>query len=185
MPASAGPRSDPEVALPESAVGVECGRRAFPCDTAALDDGVAVGELYQPLDVLVDHQDGLASAAQPPEAAPDFLAHERREPFGRFIQDQEVRVRDERAADREHLLLAARELVALVLLAFCQFWKQLENAFGRPRIASPRAVLGERHEVLAHAQVREDLPPFGHERDAHARDAVGRESLDTLAAKSN
>src|SRR6266850_4773814 len=46
--------SDPEVAMPEPAVGVELGRAPLPGDATALDDGVAVGELHQALDILVD-----------------------------------------------------------------------------------------------------------------------------------
>src|SRR5687768_11739927 len=106
--------------MPEAAVTVKRGGSPLPRHAPALDDGVAVGELDQALDVLVDHQDGLPSAAQALEAFPDLLAHQRRESFSRFIQYQEVRIRDQGPADGEHLLLAAGELVALVLLAFLQ-----------------------------------------------------------------
>src|SRR4051812_29912901 len=66
---------DPEVAMPEAAVGVKLGGASLPRDPPALDDGVAVGELHQPLDVLVDHQDRLARGAQALEAFPDLFAH--------------------------------------------------------------------------------------------------------------
>ena len=35
-----------------------------------------------------------------------------REPFGRLVEEEDARVREQRAADRDHLLLAAGELVA-------------------------------------------------------------------------
>ena len=49
--------------MPKVAIRVQLGGAALPGDAAALDDGVAVGELHQPLDVLVDHQDGLAAGS--------------------------------------------------------------------------------------------------------------------------
>ena len=55
---------------------------AAPDDAAFFDDVMAVGELDQGADVLVDHQDGLALALQPREAGPDLLAQERREGAG-------------------------------------------------------------------------------------------------------
>src|SRR5438067_8917711 len=97
--------------MPEAAVGLELGRRALPGDAAALDDRVPIGEPQEPLDVLVDDEDRLPGLAQPREASPDLLAHERREPFGRFVHYQQMRIRDEGAPDREHLLLAAGKLV--------------------------------------------------------------------------
>src|SRR3989337_3274452 len=101
-----------KVAMPEATVRVKRRGASLPRHPAALDDGVAVGELHQALDVLVDHQDGLPRAAQALEAFPDLLAHQRRESFSGFIQDQEMGIRDQGAADGEHLLLAAGELVA-------------------------------------------------------------------------
>src|SRR5512145_706766 len=127
--------SYPEVAMPEPAVGVKLRRGSLPRHAPALDDGMAVGEPHQALDVLVDHQDSLSGGAQPPEAAPDLLAHERREAFGRFVEDQEMRVGDERAADGEHLLLAAGKLVSLVVLPFPEAGKKLEHLFGGPGVA--------------------------------------------------
>jgi hypothetical protein len=76
------------------------------------DDHMAIGELDQPVHVLVDHQDGLAGLAKLPQATPDLLADQRGEALGRFVQDQQPGVGHQRAPDREHLLLAARQLVA-------------------------------------------------------------------------
>ena len=77
-----------------------------------------------------------------------------------------MRVGHQRAADREHLLLAAGELVAHVVGALRQAREQREHPLERPRLARAAAVVGERDEVLAHRQVGEDLPALGHERDA-------------------
>ena len=37
----------------------------------------------------------------------DLLDDHRREPFGRLVHDQKPRIAEQRAPDREHLLLAA------------------------------------------------------------------------------
>src|SRR5688572_4080738 len=111
---------DPEVAMPEPAVGVKLARSALPRHAPALDDGMAVGELHQALDVLVDDEHGLSRGAQALEALPDLLAHQRRQALGRFVKDQQMRVRHEGPADGEHLLLAAGELVTHVLRARTQ-----------------------------------------------------------------
>src|SRR5262245_64592356 len=96
-------------------VRVELRGAALPRDPAALDDRVAVREPDEPLDVLVDHEHRLAGGAELRKAAPDLLPDERRESFGRFIEDEEMRVGHQSAADGEHLLLTAGELVAHVL----------------------------------------------------------------------
>jgi hypothetical protein len=63
-----------------------------------------VGDGDQALDVLVDDDHRHAAVAPLGERVPDLLANERREAFARFVEDQELRVGDEGAADRQHLL---------------------------------------------------------------------------------
>ena len=94
---------------------------------------VAKSELTR-LGVLVDHQDGLTRRLQCGEAAPDLLADERREALGRFVQDQQARVGRQRAADREHLLLAAGELATHVVGANRERREDGEQALDAPRL---------------------------------------------------
>ena len=49
---------------------------------------------------------------EPRQAAPDLGADQRRQPFGRLVEDEQARVGHQRAADGQHLLLAARERAA-------------------------------------------------------------------------
>jgi hypothetical protein len=72
-----------------------------------LDDGVVVGQRNQALHVLVDDQRGLPLLAQRVQTAPDVFADQRCQALGGFVQDQQVRVGHERAANGQHLLLAA------------------------------------------------------------------------------
>src|SRR5690606_19706420 len=63
-----------QVTFPEAPVAVELLRVAGPDDLAALQDDMAVGQRQQALDVLVDHENGLAGGAQRGQARPDFFA---------------------------------------------------------------------------------------------------------------
>src|SRR2546422_7724390 len=144
-----------------------------------------VGDRDQPLDVLVDHQDRLAGRLQRGEAFPDLLAHQRREPLGRLVEDEEVRIGHERPSYGEHLLLAAREPAAEVVHALREPGEEREHLGERPRVARCAAVFGERDQVLPHAQIGEDLASLGDQRDAAARDAVGALPLDALAAEAD
>src|SRR6185369_7545040 len=96
-------RSRAEMAMPERAIGAERLRAAAPRDASLLDDDVVVADRDQPLDVLVDHDHRQPGVAQRRERAPNLRANERREALGRLVEDEEQRVGDERAADREHL----------------------------------------------------------------------------------
>ena len=48
-------------------------------------------------------------------AAKQFLDDDRRQPFERLVEQHDARIERQRAADREHLLLAAGKLVAEIL----------------------------------------------------------------------
>ncbi len=55
-----------------------------------------------------------------------------REPLGRLVHDQELRVQEQRAGDREHLLLAAGELRARDALALGEAREELVDPVDRP-----------------------------------------------------
>ena len=61
------------------------------------------------------------------------------EALGGLVHDQEPRVPEQRAPDREHLLLAARQLRAAVALALGESGKQVVDAIRGPP-AIPTAV---------------------------------------------
>ena len=146
--------------MPEPAVGVKLRRGSLPRHAPALDDGVAVGELHQALDVLVDHEDRLPGGAQAPEAVPDLLAHERREAFGRLVENQEM-----------GLVTSARPM-ASICCSPPESWFPMFSARSASRGKRSKtcpastdraagAVLGEGDEVLAHAQVGKICRPSG------------------------
>ena len=112
--------------------------------------------------------------------ARQFLDDHRRETFRRFVHQQHARIADERAADRQHLLLAARQLVAAVLGALGQTRKQVEHGLVRPR-PRPRSDI----HVLAHRQRRENLTFLRYQPQASRHPPVGRGGGNILAAQRN
>ena len=56
---------------------------------------------------LVDQQRRDAALTHQANGLPDLLAHERRQAFGRLVEDQHARIGQQRPRDCEHLLLAA------------------------------------------------------------------------------
>ena len=66
------------------------------------------------------------------------------------------RVRDERASDREHLLLAAAQRHAGIIAALPQDREQLVNERERPASVAPCRATEQ--QVLLDGQVRQDAP---------------------------
>ena len=83
---------------------------AAPHRAAALDDVVAVGDAGRaPRRSCRSPGSTGRAALQARQAAPDLGADQRRQAFGRLVEDQQPRIGHQRAADRQHLLLAAGE----------------------------------------------------------------------------
>src|ERR1051326_1716211 len=79
-------------------------------DGAAVHDGKIVAEFAREVEILLDQHDrDLAEVAQIADGAADVLDDRRLDTFGRFIEQEHARPHDERAANGELLLLAARE----------------------------------------------------------------------------
>ena len=64
-------------------------------------------------------------------------ADQRRQPLGGLVQDQQLGVGHQGAADRQHLLLAARDLVAEVAAALGKPRQEGVDALQRPASAAP------------------------------------------------
>jgi hypothetical protein len=89
------------------------------------------------------------------------------------------------AADREHLLLAARERPAFWVTRSRRRGKSVNTIeVGRDRLAVPPRERPEL-EVLENGHAREDPSPFRRLRDAEAHDAVGRERVEALAVEAH
>ena len=93
-------------------------RRAHGDDAAFIDDGHAVAELLGLFDVVRGEQDGALLAAQVLHQLVNFQARLRIEAGGRFVQEQHLRIVEQRQGERQALLLAAGELGVLGCRAF-------------------------------------------------------------------
>ena len=71
-----------------------------------------VGNLKRQMPVLFDQHDGLALILQPLDGAADLGDDQRRQPFRRFVEQKHLGIAHQRAADRQHLLLAAGQRAA-------------------------------------------------------------------------
>src|SRR5579872_2048961 len=78
-------------------------------DVAVVDDVDAVGEAEGGGKVLLDEHDRLASLDERTAGGEKIVDDDRREAFEGLVEEQELRIADEAAGDREHLLLAAGE----------------------------------------------------------------------------
>ena len=84
-----------------------------------------------------------------------------------------MRVAHQRAADREHLLLAAREHTARIVGALAQGGEHVEHVVHRPAAGTPW-VLHAEQQILAHGEGREDIAILGDVAQSLARDHVWR-----------
>src|SRR5690606_14341780 len=109
------------LALPRQAhAEVECldvlvlahlGAGAFEHDAPVLEHVAVVGDGQRHLGVLLDDEEGQPLlVAQALDQREDLGDDERREPERRLVEQDEARLRHQRAADHQHLLLAARQI---------------------------------------------------------------------------
>src|SRR5215472_14595201 len=87
---------------------------SFVNDRAALHDGGAIGRAENLARILLDDDGGYAFLENAPQRCEKLLDENGRQAFERLIEQQDLRIEHERATDRQHLLLAARELVAQI-----------------------------------------------------------------------
>src|SRR5579883_2823374 len=130
----------------------------------------AVGNLDRGAHVLFDQQHRDAFLTGGDDHLEDFLHDQRRQALRRLVEHQQLGIEQERARDREHFLLTARELAALVGFALRQPRKELVDARNGPR---PRSV-DRYHEIFLDRQVCENPASFRHIADADAGEAEGR-----------
>src|SRR5260221_1259914 len=97
-------------------------------DRAGLEDVRAVCDLERLRRVLLDEEDRDALRVDLADDLEVRLDEDRREPERGLVEHQELWLRHERAADREHLLLAARQGSRELRDALLQAGEELEDA---------------------------------------------------------
>ena len=123
-------------ALLQVAVAREFGRVDLAIDTAVDHDGDAIRDRGRDADVLFDDQNvNVAILAEPGQHILDLCDDDGGQALGRLVHDQQARIEQKGTRDREHLLLAARQLTAAVTLAFRQPGKGRVDPLDRPGAA--------------------------------------------------
>src|SRR5437773_8930917 len=134
--------------------------------------------------VLLDEQHRHALLVDVLDRLEDELDEHRGEPHRRLVEQQHDRSRHERASDREHLLLAARQRAGALREALLEAWEELVDALEVLRDLrwgiAPR--IGAHLEVLFHRHTREDPPALGRVREAEADDLVRRHLREVAVA---
>src|SRR5947207_2674069 len=141
----------------------------------------AIGEPQRAEGVLLDEQHRDALSLQLGQRVEDALHDHRREPERRFIEQQQARLSQKRARDREHLLFPAGKTSREERAALAQDRKALVCRRDLGAVAA-----AESHEqVLFDPHSREDLAALGHLDDARANDRVRRRAADFAAVEAD
>src|SRR5581483_3959939 len=155
------------------------GARAVHADVASLHDVSAIGKLQRKIRVLLDEQHGHAGVAKAAHRAHHFRDQERREAERGLIQEQELRTGHQGAAEGQHLLLAARQRAGGLAPPALEHWEAAHRLGKAPLyFASLGNQIGRGEQVLLHAQLRENAPPFRAMHQTEGGDAVRREARD-------
>ena len=124
-----------------------------------------VGNLQCLAHVLFDQEDRQPLRVDLAQRAEDALHDDRRQTHRRLVKQQQARPGQQRAADREHLLLAARQVAGQAADALVQAREQRQHPLeiaGDGSAAGPvsRPAVGTELQVLAHRQGRQDGAAF-------------------------
>src|SRR5262245_20587256 len=107
-----------EIAVDDLPIVNELARRTAQHNRASLEHVAVVGGLERGAGVLLDQEDRDAELAQPHHDAEDLAYDQRGEAEARLVEQQEPWLRHQRAAERQHLALAARQRAGELLAAF-------------------------------------------------------------------
>src|SRR5262249_8426271 len=151
---------------------------------ASLQEAIdAVRRAGRALDVLLDQHDRGALRPDPCERGVDLLDDHRRQTERDLVAEQELRIRHERATDRDHVLLAARERIRALPAALAENREQLVHGVERPG-AGP-SVERTHHEILFDGQRWKQQTALGDERETELRNALRRRRRDVVAGEAN
>jgi hypothetical protein len=136
--------------------------------------------------VLLDNQDCDAFVAYARQGTENVLYEYGRETEAWLVEKKKARPRHKRPHHREHLLFAAGERSGFLAPALPERREDQREAFhvvgdGAPVAACVRAHL----EIFADAEIREKPPALRAMDDAHPRDAVRLEPVDSFALKDD
>src|SRR5260221_5603944 len=162
------------VGLANEFVVLQLARAACQANGADLEQIGAVDHLEHLLDVLFDDEDREPFRANAADEIENFLHHERSQPRGRLVHQQEPRPRHQCAANRAHLLLAPRERASRLLAPLLQPRKQLvdpSQLFGKMRACFRNESADP--EIVLDAEFWKQTAVFRNVGDSALHDAMG------------
>ena len=154
---------------------------------AALQNQDPVGQSGEKFQILFDQQQGeAATGPDRRQRLGHFLDDRRLDAFGRLVEQEQHRIGDQAARDRQDLLLAAAQHAALAV----EQWDQAREIGGDPVDPGVRAgVAGFRApgevQILAHRQVGEDAAALGDVAEAEPAAPPGRQPRDLRAFEAD
>ena len=102
-----------QLVIVQDLAGVACEHTA-----SGIEDDCLIRNLERQLAVLLDQNDRLSLLLQPLDGAAELGDDQGGQTLRRFVEQQHPGVAHQRATDREHLLLAARERACELRMAF-------------------------------------------------------------------
>src|SRR5574337_1225768 len=150
------PRSDLEPLAPHIGVRPQAGRGALEHDLAVPHHQAPVGDLERDRQLLLDQQHRDAAALEFAQELRDLFDDLGRQSFGGLVDHDQVGVAHQRAAQREHLLLAARQHPGLDVAPLVEPREHRVRVVETPARLALAALLAQ-DEVLVHRELGEDV----------------------------
>lgn len=142
----------------------------------------AIGDAAGEAEILLDEQDGHATAFQLLQDFADALNDDRGKALGRFVKQQHTDAGAQDAGHGKHLLFAAGKPCTDAIAPLMQVGEQLED------LVESHTTSGDdrrQHQVFIDAKRREDAALFRHEADTLMRRLVQRHLHHVLAGKGD
>src|SRR5262249_41729315 len=138
-------------------------------------------------DVLLDEQDSHPLAMQSVDDAADLRHEPRHQAFGGFIEQDDLGLEHHRAADRQHLLLAAGKRTAGLPASLAEAWKEREQLIEQGSLLGLRnpGAIEARAQVLHDGELPEDAPILRDVADTAPRQPVGGHARNGLAREAD
>ena len=165
------------------AVAVELGRGRDHRDLPGVENHDVVGDVKNELGVLLHQHDRQAAFLQFPDRGHDLGDDLRRQALRRLVHQQHARVLHQRAADRQHLLLAAGQMRGDLVLSLGKPREHAEHGVDGPgRVPAAGVGLSRgHHQVFPHRQALEDAAALRDQRHAARRDLLRRQLCHRVA----
>src|SRR6266851_9878967 len=173
-------RSDFQPFLAHGLVVPEFGRCALEHYAAMAHDVDTMRYPHCDREFLLHQQNRDAAPGDLGEQVADLVYDEGSQSFGGLVDHDEFRVAHQRAANCQHLLLAARQHAGRGVRPGCKVGKHLQHVL-QPPLAGTPGILDAKHQVLPHRQAREDIAVLRNVAQPQMRDPVARQSRDVAA----